>query len=70
MCELTEDDYHICIAAISKCQILKNYVKAGLPVTLTDKNFGFIELTDKEESELLNKLHDASKMAWLKQSRK
>lgn len=67
--DLTEEDYEICIRAITKCQLLNSYVKSGLPYTVTDKNFGFADLTKDEETILIDKLRKASKLAWLKESK-
>ena len=64
--ELTEQEYEICLQAVVKCHLLRSYVKSGLHVTLTDKNFGFAEITDEEETVLINKLNNAAKIAWLK----
>ncbi len=70
MTELSEDEYLILFQALQKCIILKRAVKAGLPVTLTDKNFGFAEMTLDEEEQLSDKLLDLSKVAWLQEQKK
>jgi hypothetical protein len=69
MCELTEDDLNICIKAVAKCQVINSHVKSGLTVTLTDKTFGFVDMSDDEELALIEKLNKAKELAWLKESR-
>ena len=67
--ELTERECSICMSALVKCCILEGYLNAGLPVTLTKKNFGFPEMTSDEEEALVQKLHDYAQIAWLKERR-
>jgi hypothetical protein len=71
MCEeLSETDYNICMMAVMKCHLLNTYVKSGIQMNpLTEKNFGFAEMTDEEESALINKLHKASELSWLRSQR-
>jgi hypothetical protein len=69
MRELSDTDYNICMMAIMKCQLIHRAVKVGLPCTLTSKNFGFPDMTDEEELELVDKLHEASELAWLRAQR-
>jgi hypothetical protein len=69
MPELSDTDYNICMMAVMKCNLLHRAVKAGLPCTLTLKNFGFPEITDEEELELVEKLYQASELAWLRSQR-
>jgi hypothetical protein len=67
--DLTDLDYGTCILAIAKCQLIWRAVKAGLPVTITKDNFGFCELSDEEESQLITKLANNKDIEWLKQQR-
>lgn len=68
--ELTEIEYNICMMAVMKCHFLNTLVKSGLELTpLTKKNFGFAEMTDEEESALIDKLHKHSELAWLKKQK-
>jgi len=67
--ELSEIDFNICMLAVMKCQLLHHIVETGLPCSLTSKNFGFPELTDEEESILIEKLYQGSQLAWLKTQR-
>ncbi len=69
MCELTEDEYCICIHAILKCHQINSYVKSGLPVTVTNKNFAFTEMSNKEVFALTEKLKRAADLAWLKDTK-
>jgi hypothetical protein len=70
MIDFTEKEYCIMMSAIIKCHLLNSYVKAGLDVRLNPKNFGFVEMTDDEETVLVSKLNDAAQLAWLKENRK
>jgi hypothetical protein len=63
---LSDTDYNICIMAVIKCNLLWRAVKAGLPVNLTDKCFGFVDLSDEEEDLLITKLYANSELAWLR----
>lgn len=67
--ELTQLDYGACILAITKCQLIWRAVKAGLPVTITKDNFGFCDITDEEESQLIIKLSNNRDIAWLREQR-
>lgn len=67
--ELTEDDYIICMKAVTKCQLLRSYTKSGLKYTVTSDNFGFTDMTDEQELELIEKLELASRAAWLRDNR-
>lgn len=68
---LSELDYNICMMAVMKCHLLNTYVKAGVQMCpLTTKNFGFAEMTDEEESLLVEKLFRNSELAWLREQRK
>jgi hypothetical protein len=67
--ELSEIDFNICMLAVMKCHLLHQVVEIGLPCSLNSKNFGFPELTDEEESVLIEKLYKASQLAWLKTQR-
>lgn len=69
MIEFTETEYAIMMSAITKCHLLNRYVKAGLDVRLNPKNFGFVEMTDDEESALISKLNDAAQLAWLRENK-
>ena len=63
---LTDIDLNICILAIVKCNLIWRAAKVGLPVNITKKNFGFPDMTQEEEHELLMKLSEQSEIAWLK----
>jgi hypothetical protein len=68
--ELSKTDYNICIMAVRKCHLLWKAVKAGLPlVPLTERNFGFVDMSDEEEHELFMKLYNNAQIAWLKEQR-
>jgi hypothetical protein len=62
---LSEDEYYICAMAIIKCHLLNKYVKAGLDVRLTPKNFRFHDMTDDEENKLVEKIYYNSELKWL-----
>ena len=65
--ELTEVEYNICMMAVMKCNLLWRLVKADVQmVPLTKKNFGFPDLTEEEESQLIEKLYQNSELAWLR----
>jgi hypothetical protein len=66
---LTERDYTTLMSALIKVRLLNGWVQAGLDVKLTPKNFGFIEMTNEEEWELVQKLYANAQIAWLKESR-
>ena len=70
MTEFTERECMIMASAVIKCNLLKSYTEAGLPVTLTEKNFGFERMSDSDEESLLIKLNEISQIAWLNESRK
>jgi hypothetical protein len=38
-------------------------------VPLTEKNFGFVDMSDEEEHELFMKLYNNAQIAWLKEQR-
>lgn len=66
---LTEKDCSTLMLALVKVRILYNAAKAGLDVKITPKNFGFPEMTDEEEWELVQKLYANSQIEWLKETR-
>jgi hypothetical protein len=67
--ELSEIDYNICLMAVVKCNLLWRAVKIGLPVNLDKRWFGFPDMTDDEEHELIEKLLNNSQLAWLKEQK-
>jgi hypothetical protein len=70
MSELSEVEYNICMMAVLKCDLLWRVIKSGLPLSpLTEKNFGFPDMTNEEVSVLVEKLHQLSQIAWLKEQR-
>lgn len=67
---MSEKDYIICMMAVEKCHLLWKFIKSGVQMLpLTDKNFGFVEMTDEEEDELFQKLYKNSELAWLREQR-
>ena len=86
--ELTERDCGTLMAALTKCQLLREIVKnekckCKLCVVTEDRlkeavqtghilmvlPFGFPEMNVKEMDELMEKLHDLERLAWLKEQR-
>jgi hypothetical protein len=70
MSDLSEVEYNICMLAVMKCDLLWRLIKSGLPISpLTEKNFGFPDMTNEEVSALVEKLYENSQLAWLKEQR-
>jgi len=66
--ELTQADYGTCILAITKCNLIMNAIKAGLPLNLNKDTFKFPDMTFDEEHKLCMKLANNSEIAWLKET--
>lgn len=67
--ELTEEECSICMSAVMKCILFERFTQAGIPMKLTNKNYGFPQMTDEEEDALIKKLHGLSQIAFLKSQR-
>jgi hypothetical protein len=66
---LSERECLILAKALIKCRILWRYVGADIPVNLNQKNFGFPEMTDDEEIDLIHKLYTLEQLAFLKETK-
>ena len=65
--DLSEKECALLMGALIKCHLLHTWVKAGLKVELTSKNFNFPDLTDDEEMEIVEKIYRISQLAYLKE---
>jgi len=63
--DLSEKECALLTGALMKCHVLHTWVKAGLKVELTAKNFNFPDLTDDEEMELVGKIYRISQFGLL-----
>jgi len=64
---LTEEECGTAFLAIIKCCLIRDWLKAGLTVTLNKKNFGFPETDINDELVLLGKLDKLAKIAYLRE---
>lgn len=67
--DLTENEIALLMSAFMKITVLSEYTKHGITLTLTDKNFGYPELTIDDEERIMDKLDKLAKIAWLKEQR-
>lgn len=68
--ELTSKEWGSLLLAFPKIMLIHGWVKAGLPVQLNSKNFGFPDdISLDEEAALVEKLFAHQQIAWLRETR-
>lgn len=68
--ELTSKECGTLALAFIKIMLINDWVKHGLPVTLTTKTFHFPDdITPDEELELIMKLDRLQQLAWLRENK-